>query len=151
MRNWAHLQHYPDSCLLLRRRKKASFSTSLLSFNFTYNSLVGQQAVTSPFPVAWQCEVEGQQDPFPHDWVPEGHVEDCKDQPWPATARFWREETTAETAGAARVPATIKETRALIVARKWQMIQLNECRPKSSQELAIYVTSLPSLQTFRLI
>jgi hypothetical protein len=44
-------------------------------------SLVGQQASTSPFPVAWQFDVEGQQDPLPQDFVLDGHDPDCNDQP----------------------------------------------------------------------
>lgn len=47
----------------------------------SFRSLEGQQASTSPFPVGWQFDVDGQQDPLPQELVLAGHDVDCSDQP----------------------------------------------------------------------
>jgi hypothetical protein len=77
--------------------------------------LVGQQASTSPFPVDWQFEVEGQQAPLPQDLASAGHVADCSDQPWPATARG---RTAVERAEDARLPKITKDRSAPIMPRE---------------------------------
>lgn len=81
-------------------------------------SLVGQQASTSPFPVAWQFDVDGQQDPLPQDLESAGHDADCSDQPWPATARGCRGGTAVESAEDTRVPKITKERSAPMMPRE---------------------------------
>lgn len=84
----------------------------------SFRLLEGQQASTSPFPVDWQFDVEGQQDPLPQDLVLAGHDADCSDQPWPATARGCRGGTAVERAEDARLPKITKERSAPMVPRE---------------------------------
>lgn len=116
LRNLERLQHCLGNYLLEVAQHDQQTYLRLEPKNIRL--LEGQQASTSPFPVAWQFDVEGQQDPLPQDLVLAGHVPDCSDQPWPATARGCRGGTAVERAEDTRVPKITKERSAPMMPRE---------------------------------